>query len=108
MLAFLFSPIGRWVGGGVLILIVVSAIYFKGRADGVSGCEARVQAAIVAEQARRRAVADKAVGEALKRQRDAEEESAELERKLDDYERELATRPEPRCALSPRDVEGLQ
>lgn len=48
MIAFLFSPIGRYVGGALAILAVVGGIYMKGRSDGSASVQAKWDAAVQA------------------------------------------------------------
>ena len=41
MLAFAFSPLGRWVVGALAILAVVGGVYLKGRLAGVASEKAK-------------------------------------------------------------------
>jgi hypothetical protein len=41
MIAFLFSPIGRWIAGGAAILLILGGIYVKIRLDAERAIEAR-------------------------------------------------------------------
>lgn len=41
MIAFLFSPIGRWLAGGVAILLILGGVYVKIRLDAERAIEAR-------------------------------------------------------------------
>lgn len=43
ILAFVFSPIGRWIIGGLSILVVIGGIYTKGRIDGRSSYKAKIE-----------------------------------------------------------------
>ena len=41
MIAFLFSPIGRWIAGSVAILLILGGIYAKIRLDAERRVEAQ-------------------------------------------------------------------
>lgn len=43
ILAFVFSPIGRWVVGILSILAVAGGIYTKGRLDGRASYKAKIE-----------------------------------------------------------------
>lgn len=43
ILAFVFSPIGRWVVGALSILVLIGGIYTKGRLDGRSSYKAKIE-----------------------------------------------------------------
>jgi hypothetical protein len=55
-MAFLLSPIGRWLGGAVVIVVLVGGIYMKGRSDG----SATVIDRINVENSRAKQAADEA------------------------------------------------
>ncbi len=40
---FLKSPVGRWIAGAGIILIIIGGIYVKGRHDGKLSYQAKVQ-----------------------------------------------------------------
>ena len=44
MIAFLFSPIGRYVAIGLVIFMAASGIYYKIRADAIAEIEAQATA----------------------------------------------------------------
>ena len=44
MIAFLFSPIGRYVAIGLVVFMAASGIYYKIRADAIAEIEAAAQA----------------------------------------------------------------
>jgi hypothetical protein len=46
--AFLFSPLGRWLVGGLAIVAVVGGIYLKGVSDGKAIVQAKWDAAVQA------------------------------------------------------------
>lgn len=48
MIAFLFSPLGRYVGGALAILAVAGGIYLKGHSDGKTNIQAKWDAAVQA------------------------------------------------------------
>lgn len=63
ILAFLLTPTGRALAGGLVILAVISGVYLKGRSDGAAGKQAEWDAAVKAaigrgESARRDAERD--------------------------------------------------
>lgn len=43
ILAFLFSPIGRWIAVGGISILVVGSAYTKGRFDGRSAYKAKIE-----------------------------------------------------------------
>ena len=43
ILAFVFSPIGRWVVGALSILVLLGGIYSKGRFDGRASYKAKIE-----------------------------------------------------------------
>jgi len=44
LIAFILSPIGRYIGGAVAILAIVGGIYWKGRNDAANAIEQELQA----------------------------------------------------------------
>ena len=42
-LAFIVTPIARWIAGGLIITTVIGGLYVKGRTDGKAACELRQQ-----------------------------------------------------------------
>lgn len=44
-MSLLLSPIARWLGGALLIVAIAASIYGKGRHDGRTGAEAKIEAA---------------------------------------------------------------
>lgn len=47
MIAFLFSPIGRYVAIGLVVFMAASGIYYKIRADAIAEIEAAAQADVL-------------------------------------------------------------
>ena len=47
MIAFLFTPVGRYVAIGIVILMAASGAYWKIRADAVAEIEAAAQADVL-------------------------------------------------------------
>ena len=45
MIAFLLSPVARWLAGALLVAAVLASIYAKGRIDGREGAIAKIEAA---------------------------------------------------------------
>lgn len=43
ILALIFSPIGRWVSAGAILLLALGGIYAKGRIDGQSSYKAKIE-----------------------------------------------------------------
>lgn len=43
IIAFVLSPIGRWMAGSVAIVAIVGGIYVKGRVDGRSSYKAKIE-----------------------------------------------------------------
>ena len=46
--SFFLSPLGRWVGGGVIVAAFIGGIYIKGYVDGKQNVQAKWDAAIQA------------------------------------------------------------
>lgn len=62
-LAFFLSPIGRYVGGGLVILAILGGIYLKGRSDARASYKATIEREITdaitkGDAARERALRD--------------------------------------------------
>ncbi len=43
IIAFVTSPIGRWLMGGLVIVSVLGGVYLKGRSDGKSDYKAKIE-----------------------------------------------------------------
>ena len=43
ILAFVFSPIGRWIAGVGVVLLMLTGIYVKGRFDGRASYKAKIE-----------------------------------------------------------------
>lgn len=43
IIAFFTSPLGRWIGAGLAVLLVVGSAYTKGRVDGRASYKAKVE-----------------------------------------------------------------
>lgn len=43
IIAFIFSPIGRWVAGSIAVLVFVGGIYTKGRLDGRASYKSKIE-----------------------------------------------------------------
>lgn len=43
ILAFVLSPIGRWIAGVFVLLAIIASIYAKGRIDGHASEKAKVE-----------------------------------------------------------------
>lgn len=70
MIAFLLSPLGRWIAAAVVGLVLIAGTYAKGRYDGSAACEARWKTRVAEEQARQ--VEENAAAKAAERARIAE------------------------------------
>jgi hypothetical protein len=42
VIAFVLSPVGRWVAIGGIVMVAVSGIYLKGRSDGKASYQAKL------------------------------------------------------------------
>jgi hypothetical protein len=110
------SPLGRWLAAGAfaLALIVLASVtaYFVGRSDGAAGCEWRWQAKMSAEQTRQAYARAQALDAAVARELARAAENEILEKKVSDYEAELAREPAQAggfdCRLRPADLERLR
>lgn len=109
MISFLFSPIGRMIGAGLLIVTLAGGIYAKGHVDGRSGEHARVERAIATEQQRQARESAAAVKAAEDRATAREAEVLTLRNEVAAYETELAKRPaDAQCVGTPADLERLR
>ena len=43
IIAFVVSPIGRWIVGSLSILVLIGGIYTKGRLDGRASYKAKIE-----------------------------------------------------------------
>lgn len=48
IIAFFLSPLGRWIGGALLVVAIAGGIYGKGYFDGKANVQARWDAAVQA------------------------------------------------------------
>lgn len=96
-----------WVGVAGLIGAAFLTTYAKGYLDARNRCqEAQLRAEIAT--LKRDMAALKAADEIeAMLTRDLEAERDKLEKEVEDYEAELAQRPDSRCTLSPADVDRL-
>jgi len=95
--------IGAAVGFGLLV-----GAYLKGYVAARDACQdSALKAQIAAMQRDMDAFKAASEVEAIL-QAEIEAERNQLERRLSDYERELATRPDGRCILDERDIDGLR
>jgi hypothetical protein len=111
MIAAIWALTPSWlkmlVGCAIVTAVVASGTYFKGRLDQKALCqEASLRVKIEGLQrdltAQRLAdAAEEAELQTLKQLADA------YEAEIAAYEIELQTRPNPNCALSPRDIDSL-
>ncbi len=107
-----------WVIGGlgVLLLAIVAGAYIKGRHDARELCEGQkaamrleAQQKLTEELARQARVQNQNLEAAQRRADQAAGMVADLQKQVDDYEAELATRTDAAaCILSPRDADSLQ
>ena len=107
---FLWSLLlNRYVVGGVVAAGLLAGAYFKGYWAAREACQDSALKAQIAAMERDIAAwkaADK-VEQMLTAEIEAE--NAELEKRVSDYEAELAKRPaDGRCTLSPADIDGLR
>jgi hypothetical protein len=110
------SPLGRWLAAGAfaLVLIALASVtaYFVGRSDGAAGCERRWQAEISTEKTRQAYARAQALDAAAARELARAAQNEVLEKKVSDYEAELAREPAQAggfdCRLRPADLERLR
>jgi hypothetical protein len=105
---FLSLLVNRYVIAGVVAVGLLAGAYLKGYMAARDACQdSSLKAQIAAMQ--RDIDAFKAASEIeAMLQAEIEAERNQLERRLSDYERELASRPDGRCILDERDVDGLR
>lgn len=106
----IIQPFLPWIMGGLVALSLSGAVfaYLKGRADATAKCrEAELRAELVA--LKRDIEAWKAANYMDRLLQDElEKERRQLEKKVSEYETELAKRPDNRCLLDQRDVDSLR
>ncbi|SHF06357.1 hypothetical protein SAMN02745157_1550 [Kaistia soli DSM 19436] len=108
-MAALLSPLGRWIVGVALVLAALAGLYGLGHRNGAAAADARWDAAMAAEQTRQASARAKALDAAVARELTRAAENEALEQQVDDYEKELATRPaDARCVLDRDDVDRLR
>ena len=103
-------PFLPWILAGLLAAGAAGSLaaYLKGRADASARCQ---EAALRAELATlKRDMAAWRTAEQVEDRLQAELESElrEMEKKVGAYEKELSERPDSKCALDQRDIDGLR
>ena len=98
----------RYTIGGAVAVALLAGAYLKGYVAARDACQdSALKAQIAAMQRDMDAWRAADQVEAIL-QGEIEAERNQLERKVSDYERELAKRPDNRCILDQRDVDGLR
>jgi hypothetical protein len=98
----------RYVLGSLVIGALIGGAYYKGYSSASLRChdgELRAQIATMQRDMAAWRAADE-VERML--QADLARDNADLQQKVTDYETDLATRPNPGCALSPADADRLR
>lgn len=80
---FIKSPVGRALGAALLVILLLSGTYVKGRADGSAACEARHDKAVVQEVVRQAAVVEVAAGRAVEAAKQATDNMGKAKDALD-------------------------
>jgi hypothetical protein len=100
MIAFLLSPLGRWLGASVAFIAVLAGIFLWGDSHGALRVQTRfdaykvqVQHDIATEQARQKAEADKAIASLTDRLHAASAAQGEAEKAADALRDAIAARP---------------
>lgn len=88
---------------GGAIIVVIGVIFWAGHSAGSAKVEARVAREVAAERQRQAEAGNAALDTARKQAEAREIENAALEAEVDGFERELATRPDGACIISPAD-----
>lgn len=106
--SFLFSPLGRIVGIGLVVLFVAGGIWKSGYNYASRKCEAaalhaKLEAARIDKEA-----AEAAAAEAEKARAESDKIAAEERKKVDEYADELRKRPMGGCALGDDDLKRLR
>lgn len=105
MIAFLLSPLGRWIGGAVLVVALCAGIWFHGRSAGHDSASQKYEQAMAEERARQQRIADEALAEANKRALELIRRNHDLQMKLKDLANEADDDPDAdRPAISPDGV----
>lgn len=116
MIAFLLSPLGRWIGVGIGAGLLAGIIWLNGDHHGAARVQVRfdaykvqVQKDVAAEQARQKSAAEQAVA-ALQIQLDAAEaDQAAAQKAADDLRDLIASRPPvPGRGATEDDVRALR
>lgn len=106
---FLTTTLGRVVAGAGIALVLVLGAYVKGNVNGRHSERAKWERAIIVEQQRQAKVIAGAQVKKLAADAKVQAELAALQKQVDDYEKELESRPAAaRCTLSDRDAKRLQ
>ncbi len=104
----LTSPLGRALAAIVVVLLVGTGAYWKGRADRAALDRSALLAAQVEQLKADIASRERIAAAARETVARLEEEKAQDDELIAGYEDELAKREEPACRLSPADVERLR
>lgn len=108
MIAFLLSPVARWLAGALAILALGWFIYAKGYSAAEEKCDAASLRAQIATLERDLRIAKSAAADAERRAAVLDETLKANQDQINDYEAELAKRPDPQCGLTGDDVRRLQ
>lgn len=108
MIAFLFSPLGRWVGAVVIAFSILTGAYASGHHNGAVSTDAKWRAAAAAEKARQDTANDEARAEAARIATALASKINELQNKVDANDAEaIRDSRAPACGVSSDGVRRL-
>lgn len=113
MLSFILSPVGKWIGGALGVLIAIAAIFGAGASWGWSKkaklCEAANARAQIAALQRDLDNANETAAEALAHSVELQAQSNKNQEVIRDLRNQLAKRPaDKRCAATDDDARRLR
>lgn len=108
MLALLTSSIGRWLIAMAAGAALLGGVWLHGYRTAAGACEADQLRTALAAKTRDLDIAN-AVAEGAKRRAAILDETLQANQdRINDYEAELAKRPDARCTLTDGDVRGVR
>ena len=99
--------VNRYTIGAVIALGLILGAYWKGYSTAAQKCHDAELRAIIASQARDLKAGEDAAKAAADLQSQLAADNIELHQTVQDYEKELLTKPAPDCALDSRDIDRL-
>lgn len=106
---FIFSPLGRWLAVGVVVLLTSTTMYVKGRYDCSSIQNSAILQTQITNLKSQLQAASELAASARIREENTQEFASEMSMRVADYEEKLKNTPAARsCGLTRSDVDRLR